>query len=171
MTKADLIEEVSRLAELTRKDSEVIVDTIFDSVVRSLRVGDKIEIRGFGSFPRAACAGPQPEDRRPRGSPGEEDSVLQAEQGIEGPGQQQRGSERGSRSAGIFRTACVLDARRTLDWPRKYGSGSFRLVSGHRCSDAEPLIDGRLGAGRKLRSRLDGRGRPSLPPGQNQTGP
>jgi integration host factor subunit beta len=50
MTKADLIEEVSQLAELTRKDSEVIVETIFDSIVRSLRVGDKIEIRGFGSF-------------------------------------------------------------------------------------------------------------------------
>src|ERR1700684_634519 len=50
MTKADLIDEVSRLAELTRKDSEVIVETIFDSVVRSLHVGDKIEIRGFGSF-------------------------------------------------------------------------------------------------------------------------
>ena len=50
MTKADLIEEVSRLAELTRKDSEVIVETIFDSVVRSLRAGEKIEIRGFGSF-------------------------------------------------------------------------------------------------------------------------
>jgi integration host factor subunit beta len=50
MTKADLIDEVSRLAELTRKDSEVIVETIFESVVRSLRVGDKIEIRGFGSF-------------------------------------------------------------------------------------------------------------------------
>jgi len=46
----DLIEEVSRLAELTRKDSEIIVETIFDSVVRSLRAGDKIEIRGFGSF-------------------------------------------------------------------------------------------------------------------------
>src|SRR6476469_8794938 len=50
MTKADLIDEVSKLAELTRKDSEVIVETIFDSVVRSLRVGDKIEIRAFGSF-------------------------------------------------------------------------------------------------------------------------
>ena len=50
MNKADLIDEVSRLAELTRKDSEVIVETIFDSVVRSLRAGDKIEIRGFGSF-------------------------------------------------------------------------------------------------------------------------
>src|SRR6201993_1985131 len=50
MTKADLIDEVSRLAELTRKDSEVIVETIFDSIVRSLRVGDKIEIRGFAGF-------------------------------------------------------------------------------------------------------------------------
>src|ERR1700759_5347249 len=50
MTKADLIEEVSRLAELTRKDSEIIVETIFDSIVSSLRAGDKIEIRGFGSF-------------------------------------------------------------------------------------------------------------------------
>src|SRR5438093_1236297 len=50
MTKADLIEEVSRLAELTRKDSEVVEETIFDSIVRSLHAGDKIEIRGFGSF-------------------------------------------------------------------------------------------------------------------------
>lgn len=50
MTKAELIEEVSRVVEMTRKDSEVIVEAIFDSVVRSLRTGDKIEIRGFGSF-------------------------------------------------------------------------------------------------------------------------
>ena len=50
MTKADLIDEVSRIVELTRKDSEVIVETIFGSIVRSLHTGDKIEIRGFGSF-------------------------------------------------------------------------------------------------------------------------
>ena len=50
MTKADLIEEVSRVVEMTRKDSEVIVEAIFDSVVKSLRNGQKIEIRGFGSF-------------------------------------------------------------------------------------------------------------------------
>ena len=50
MTKADLIEEVSRVVEMTRKESEVIVEAIFDSIVRSLRAGDKIEIRGFGSF-------------------------------------------------------------------------------------------------------------------------
>src|ERR1700712_3848997 len=50
MTKAELIEEVSRVVEMTRKDSEVIVEAILDSVVRALRTGDKIEIRGFGSF-------------------------------------------------------------------------------------------------------------------------
>lgn len=50
MTKADLIDDVSRAAEMSRKDSEVIVETVFDSIVKSLRSGDKIEIRGFGSF-------------------------------------------------------------------------------------------------------------------------
>jgi integration host factor subunit beta len=50
MTKADLIEEVSRVVEFTRKDAEVIVESIFDSVVKALRADDKIEIRGFGSF-------------------------------------------------------------------------------------------------------------------------
>lgn len=50
MTKADLIEEVSRVVEMTRKESEVIVESIFDSIVKALRGGDKIEIRGFGSF-------------------------------------------------------------------------------------------------------------------------
>ncbi|MGH9543305.1 MAG: HU family DNA-binding protein [Terriglobales bacterium] len=50
MTKADLIEEVSRSVAMTRRDSEVIVETIFASIIKSLRAGDKIEIRGFGSF-------------------------------------------------------------------------------------------------------------------------
>ena len=50
MTKAELIEGVSQAAELSRKDSETIVETLFSSIVSSLRSGDKIEIRGFGSF-------------------------------------------------------------------------------------------------------------------------
>ena len=50
MTKADLIEEVSRVIEMTRKESESIVEAIFDNIVRALRGADKIEIRGFGSF-------------------------------------------------------------------------------------------------------------------------
>jgi integration host factor subunit beta len=50
MTKADLIEEVSGAVEMTRKECEVIVESIFDSIVKALRSDDKIEIRGFGSF-------------------------------------------------------------------------------------------------------------------------
>ncbi|HEX4020974.1 MAG TPA: HU family DNA-binding protein [Acidobacteriaceae bacterium] len=50
MTKADLVVEVMRLGDLTRGDAEKIVETIFDSVIGALRTGDKIEIRGFGSF-------------------------------------------------------------------------------------------------------------------------
>lgn len=50
MTKAELIEEVSRVTEMTRKESEVIVEAIFDSIIQALHNGDKIEIRGFGSF-------------------------------------------------------------------------------------------------------------------------
>src|ERR1043165_8674261 len=59
MTKADLIDEVSRLGGVTPQESEVIVETIFESVVRSLRAGDKIEIRGFGSV--------RTRQRKPRG--------------------------------------------------------------------------------------------------------
>ncbi len=50
MTRADLIEEVSRVIEMTRTDSEVILEAILDGIARSLIVGDKVEIRGFGSF-------------------------------------------------------------------------------------------------------------------------
>ncbi|MBZ5552629.1 MAG: integration host factor subunit beta [Acidobacteriia bacterium] len=50
MTKADLVEEVSRITEVKRKESEVIVETIFDSIMGALRSKDKVEIRGFGSF-------------------------------------------------------------------------------------------------------------------------
>ena len=50
MTKADLVEKVTALGDLTRRDGEVIVETIFGSVIGALQSGDKIEIRGFGSF-------------------------------------------------------------------------------------------------------------------------
>lgn len=50
MTKADLIEEVARDIEVTRKDSCRIVEAILNSIARTLRNGEKIEIRGFGVF-------------------------------------------------------------------------------------------------------------------------
>ncbi|MEK6629700.1 MAG: HU family DNA-binding protein [Acidobacteriota bacterium] len=50
MTKAELVEEVSRVSDLTKKHSEVIVDTVFQSIIVALQRGEKIELRGFGSF-------------------------------------------------------------------------------------------------------------------------
>ena len=51
MTKRDLIDEVNkRFPHLSRRDSEVIINAIFDSMVDALSQGDRIEIRGFGSF-------------------------------------------------------------------------------------------------------------------------
>ena len=50
MTKADLVEEVARVSELTKKHSETIVNTVFDSIIQALQRDDKIELRGFGSF-------------------------------------------------------------------------------------------------------------------------
>src|SRR5277367_6018808 len=50
MTKADLVEEVTRVTELPRKESEQVVETIFESIIAALQADDKIEIRGFGSF-------------------------------------------------------------------------------------------------------------------------
>jgi integration host factor subunit beta len=50
VTKADLVEEVTRVTELPRKESEAVVETIFESIITALQGDDKIEIRGFGSF-------------------------------------------------------------------------------------------------------------------------
>ncbi len=49
-TKADLVEEVARATQLTKKQAESVVESVFDGIVGSLRSGQKIELRGFGSF-------------------------------------------------------------------------------------------------------------------------
>ena len=50
MTKADLTDRVAALGDTTRRDSEVIVETLFEAIIGALQSGDKVEVRGFGSF-------------------------------------------------------------------------------------------------------------------------
>ncbi|MEI8355274.1 MAG: integration host factor subunit beta [Deltaproteobacteria bacterium] len=51
MTKSELIEKLLETnTVLTRKDSEMVVEIVFESMKNALQTGDKIEIRGFGSF-------------------------------------------------------------------------------------------------------------------------
>jgi integration host factor subunit beta len=51
MTKSELIEKVVQShGMLNVKVSEIVVNTVFDSIEEALKSGDKVEIRGFGSF-------------------------------------------------------------------------------------------------------------------------
>ncbi|MFO7832187.1 MAG: integration host factor subunit beta [Desulfuromonadaceae bacterium] len=51
MTKSELIEQLVEVdVPLSKKESELVVNTIFDSISDALAVGDRVEIRGFGSF-------------------------------------------------------------------------------------------------------------------------
>ncbi|HVR28273.1 MAG TPA: integration host factor subunit beta [Thermoanaerobaculia bacterium] len=50
MTKAELVDQVARTTQLTKKHAEIMVNTVFESIVDSLKDGEKIELRGFGSF-------------------------------------------------------------------------------------------------------------------------
>ena len=50
LTKAVLIQEVAHAAGLTKKRAEIIVDAVLGSIVETLHRGEKVELRGFGSF-------------------------------------------------------------------------------------------------------------------------
>ena len=50
MTKADLIEIVSKKANITRTKADVIVNVIFNAMAEALKNNDRVEIRDFGSF-------------------------------------------------------------------------------------------------------------------------
>jgi integration host factor beta subunit len=51
MTKRDLIDEIVKLyPSYSRRDAEVIVSAVFESMTEALCSGERIEIRGFGSF-------------------------------------------------------------------------------------------------------------------------
>ena len=90
MTKADLVAKLAGRVGLTLRDSEVVVDTIFDSIARNLEsdANPGVEIRGFGSFrvrqrrarqgrnPQSGAAVDIPAKRVPFFKPGKELKAL-----------------------------------------------------------------------------------------------
>ncbi len=50
MTKADLVEKVARATELPKRDAELLVEIALGGIVEALHRGEKVEVRGFGSF-------------------------------------------------------------------------------------------------------------------------
>lgn len=83
MTRSDLVEELAaRFSQLTHRDAEYAVKTLLDAVGEALVRGNRIEIRGFGSFsvnhraprmgrnPRSGAAVAIPAKRVPHFKPG-----------------------------------------------------------------------------------------------------
>ena len=68
MTKAELVEDVARAAELTKKDAERLVEIVFESIIETLNHGEKIELRGFGSFRVRERGPPRPQSENRRSS-------------------------------------------------------------------------------------------------------
>ncbi|NOR50945.1 MAG: integration host factor subunit beta, partial [Desulfuromonadales bacterium] len=51
MTKSELVEQLTTVNDvLSKREAELIVNSIFDSIGNALVGGDRVEIRGFGSF-------------------------------------------------------------------------------------------------------------------------
>jgi integration host factor subunit beta len=114
MTKAELVEEVARAAELNKRDAEVIVETVFESIIAALHKGEKVELRGFGSFrtrergprrgrnPKTGAPVDVPAKRVPYFKPGKElkEYFTDSPEGDEGPASEEATST-GSQPDGV----------------------------------------------------------------------
>jgi len=50
MTKADLVDHVATTVDLPKKQADQVVQIVLDSIISALHEGEKVELRGFGSF-------------------------------------------------------------------------------------------------------------------------
>ena len=67
MNKTELVAAIAEKAALTKKDAELVVNTVFESVTEALGAGEKVQIFGFGSFDvkqRAARVGRHPRTKK-----------------------------------------------------------------------------------------------------------
>jgi DNA-binding protein HU-beta len=67
MIKADIINQVSKAADITRVKAVIAVEAVLDAMKESMRRGERIELRGFGVFqvkPRKKGIGRNPRTGR-----------------------------------------------------------------------------------------------------------
>jgi DNA-binding protein HU-beta len=50
MTKANLIDQLASATQLTKKDAEQVIDAALAAIADALQQGEKVDLRGFGSF-------------------------------------------------------------------------------------------------------------------------
>ena len=50
MTKANLIDQIAETTQSTKKDAEQVIDAVLGQITEALAKGEKVDLRGFGSF-------------------------------------------------------------------------------------------------------------------------
>ncbi len=81
MTKMDLIAKVAEKTEFTKKDADIAVAAVLDSISEALSEGDKVSLVGFGTFEvkeRAARKGHNPKTKQPIDIPASKAPVFKA---------------------------------------------------------------------------------------------
>lgn len=81
MTKRDLVDAVAEKTELTKKDSEIVVNAILETITDALAEGDRVSIVGFGTFEvreRAARKGINPRTKEPMNIPASKHPAFRA---------------------------------------------------------------------------------------------
>ena len=157
MIKVDIVNEVSKVADITKVKAEVAVDAVFDAMRLSMQRGERIELRGFGVFqvkPRKRGIGRNPrtgkEVRIPPGrtirfKPGKD---LQNIQGI------------GARSSIVFRPFQFLPPSGTSRDPAGMGSAAGRARGERPSAASRSRLVARPAVRAHHRNHRRGRGRP-----------
>ena len=84
MIKVDIVNEVSKIADITKVKAEVAVDAVFDAMRTSMQRGERIELRGFGVFqvkPRKRGISRNPRDWQRSPDSARPNNPLQTRQG------------------------------------------------------------------------------------------
>ena len=81
MNKAELINAVAEKAGLSKKDTEVAVNSLIEVITAALKKGDKVQLVGFGNFEvkaRAARTGRNPKTKEPINIPASKGPAIKA---------------------------------------------------------------------------------------------
>ena len=125
MIKVDIVNEVSKVADITKVKAEVAVDAVFDAMRLSMQRGERIELRGFGVFqvkPRKRGIGRNPRTGKEVRIPPGPHHPLQAWQG---PPEHRRVIVAASRRAGPSRNRVSASSRSTPRSRSRSGAASF----------------------------------------------
>ena len=144
LTKAALVDEVAHVTGLTKKRADIIVDTVFGNIAAALQQGEKVELRGFGSF-RLRHREPR-RGRNPRTGDGVDvplrtaqvRPLLQARHGAEGADQPGAGTGRAAALVRVCRrrtaipsvAVCPSDGSSAHAWIASASGVSGRLWPG-----------------------------------------